>query len=155
MAYIVATMPTYFAHDWQVSINEKDKWEGGDYFLIFQPSRWSLASPLNKPLHLDKTIMWTLNANLYVRFKDLKHSWPKYEQVMSSLTYWFFSNPGLSFNGNTYVKWCLGTNLIPTADPVFWFKNKAESVPNFIYQTLRFTITQKVSFPLSVTAATA
>ncbi len=151
MAYLKASMPTFFTQDYQVSTNEMVKWFGGDYFLIFQPGAFPLVGPVPAPQnHLIKDYAWTMKANLYVRFAEYGTAWQNYKDVRAALIFWMGSNPALHFNQTTYVKNAQSSALDSMSDPVYWQKNKSQPAPNFINQILRFIVVQRITFALNI-----
>jgi hypothetical protein len=148
MNYLLAMMPEYFPQSYQVSANEQDKWRGGDYFLIFQPGAFQSA-PTQKS-HLIKDIAWTMKANLYVRFAEFETAWANYKAVRAAVIHYIDSNPALAFDQKTYVKNVQAVSVDGLNDPLYWQKTQSQPAPNFIFQTLRFVIVQRVTFGVNI-----
>ena len=129
------TLTDFFPNAWQVSDDDTVISKGADFFIVYRPGSF----PVTKVSDFRYDVDWNITADLYVRYKTYKESWANFRSARAAIIELIFTHPRLG--GVAYF------TTVSSGEGALYFKfEENASVPNFIIQTLTFTIRQHVIF---------
>lgn len=145
IAYLKVAMADYFLSGTDVNIGRNDAKlnAGGKYFLFFRPGSFPLAG--STPNRLVKEISWMVMAELYARYNEYETSWANFEKARAALIWSLGIDPALSMYDMGLKN--IASVLVEATGDALPFRS-TRGFGTFIVQPLRFTITQRVKFPL-------
>ena len=147
MMALMRTLSDYFENEWQVSNNENDMHRGAPNFLIFRPGRFpTISGPANAG-SLVKDFAWNMRADLYVSYTEYEQAWSTFGAVRSAIINLVGSNA--RFDRTVVIPNVVDATVSGDSDPVYWMENGDQPKPNFILESLRFVVVQRVTFKLA------
>jgi len=148
-------MTPWIMYEWQVTRNDAKIAKGADYFIFFRPGNFNIIGPTPASANaMVKDYDWQAIADIYSRYTEYETSWQKFEAFRAAIIFYININPSLAM-----YKQSTSTSFLPVPG-LFGVNVEAngealpfESTKNlgaFIVQPLRFTMRQRVKFPLYV-----
>lgn len=135
LATKLRTLTDLFEKPWQVSDDDTVLAKGADNFIVYRPGSF----PVTKVSDFRYDVDWNITADLYVRYKTYRESWANFRRARAAIIDLIFTHPRLG--GVAYY------TIVSSGEGALYFKfEENASVPNFIIQTLTFTIRQHVIF---------
>jgi len=135
---LLQTLTTYFPNSWQVSDDDSNLMRGAENFVVVRPG----AFPTTRISDQARYFHWEILFDLDVRFVEYKKSWDKFKEVRSAIINLVYSNPTL---GNTLGVFDVALDSREQAQ-YLKFSDDINAKPNFIIQTMRAIVTQRVEF---------
>jgi hypothetical protein len=135
---LLQTLTPFFEHAYQVSDDDANIHRGGDNFVIVRPG----AFPITRVSDQVHDMHWEIMFDLDVRFKEYKKSWDRFKEVRSAILNLLYSNPTLGDTPGVY-------DVIVDSREIaqyLRFSDVPDAKPNFIIQTMRAIVTQRVTF---------
>lgn len=146
---ILLEITEFFPNEWQVSSNDTNIARGADQLVILRPGPFPLFQQTNTGQIKDYD--WAVVTELYVRYTEYEESWERFKQVRAAVIYKININPIMKC---TVVPAKSATNVwgaaLESEENAQYFSfadSPEEATPNFIIQTMRTNIRQRVEYP--------
>jgi len=134
---LLQTLTSFFPHTWQVSDDDSNLMKGADTFVIVRPG----AFPTTQITDQMRDIHWEIMFDLDVKFVEYKKSWDRFKEIRSAIINLVYANPTLQ---NTLGVFTVSLDSREQAQYLQF--SETEAKPNFIIQTMRATVIQRVVF---------
>ena len=141
LAVRLRTLTTYFIKTSQVSDDDTVISTGAGNYIIYRPGAFPILGALQTKKIMD--MQWEVTADLYVYYTNYKESWNKFKEVRAAIFQCVHEDQTLGNTPNVrYATLSSSENA-----QYFRFANAVESAkPNYIIQTMKVVIVQRVRF---------
>lgn len=141
LAVRLRTLTTYFKTAQQISDDDTVISQGAGNYIIYRPGAFPILGSLQTKKIMD--MQWEVTVDLYVYYTNYKESWNNFKAIRAALFFCIHEDQTL---GNTlnvrYATLSSGENA-----QYFRFSNSPENAkPNYIIQTMKVVIVQRVRF---------
>ena len=141
LAARLRTLTTYFKLPQQVRDDDTVISGGAGNYVIYRPGAFPILGSLQTKKIMD--MQWEITIDLYVYYTNYKESWNKFKEVRAAMLFCVHEDQTL---GNTLNVRYATLSSSENAQ-YFRFANSTESAkPNYIIQTMKVAIVQRVRF---------